>query len=247
MKAVIRNLLVGTLLTTCANLVYAENLSGATTEWPPFTGEKLLNQGVIVDIVKQAFKNSGHELKVDIVPWDRAMASTKSGQTDVMVGLWYSDKRAKDYIFSKPFLYNRIVFIKRSDDSFEFNGLEGLKGKNVGVVRNYSYNDAFKAATHFIKPETSNLQSNLKKLSAGRIDLTLEDEIVARYILNKELKQLSSKITFTTNALDEKSVHIAISRNNPNAAALITAFDKGIDVLKANSHYEKIINSHGLN
>ncbi|MEY8198812.1 MAG: transporter substrate-binding domain-containing protein [Colwellia sp.] len=247
MKGLIKNLLVGALLTSCANLVSAENISGATLEWPPFTGEKLQNQGVMVDIVKQAFKTSGHDLVVSIVPWDRAMADTKSRQTDVMIGLWYSDKRAKDYLFSKPFLYNRIVFIKRSDDSFEFNGLEGLKGKKVGVVRNYSYNDAFKATTNFKKPETSNLQSNLKKLAAGRIDLTLEDEIVARYILNEELKQLNNKITLTANALDEKSVHIAISRNNPNAAALIAAFDKGIDVLKANGNYEKIINSHGLN
>jgi len=247
MKGMIKKLLVGALLSSCANFVAAENITGATLEWPPFTGEKLQNQGVLVDLVKQAFKTSGHEINVSIVPWDRAMASTKSGQTDVMVGLWYNDTRNKDYIFSKPFLYNRIVFIKRTDDSFEYNGLDELKGKKVGVVRNYSYNDAFNSANHFKKPDTSNLQSNLKKLAAGRIDLTLEDEIVARYILNKELKQLNSKVTFTANALDEKSVHVAISRKNPKAESLIAAFDKGIAALKDNGHYEKIIKLHGLN
>jgi len=205
------------------------------------------NQGVSVDLVTQAFTASGHDLNVSIVPWDRALADTKSGHTDVMVGLWYTEERAKDYVFSKPYLTNRVVFIKRNNDVFEFSGLEGLAGKKVGVARSYSYNEAFDAASNFKKPVTSNLQSNLKKLTANRIDLTLDDEIVARHIINNELPQLKNKVTFTANALDEKPLHVAISRQNPNAEALIAAFDKGLKALKTKGHYEQIISSHGLN
>jgi len=35
MKGMIKKLLVGALLSSCANFVAAENITGATLEWPP--------------------------------------------------------------------------------------------------------------------------------------------------------------------------------------------------------------------
>ena len=69
---------------------------------------------------------------------DRARA-----RTDVLMGLWYSDERDRIYHFSKPFLANRIVFVKAASDDYEFTDLDSLRGKQVGTIRKYVYQQEF--------------------------------------------------------------------------------------------------------
>lgn len=229
-----------------ASAAQAQNLSGTATEWAPFTGSKLNSGGIVTDIVTQVFEQAGHDLSMKYLPWERALAESKAGKINVLVGAWYSEERAQNFYMSEPFLHNRIVFIKPKGNSFEFNGLDSLSGKKVGVIRGWAYSEEFNQASNFKKPDTGSLVNNLKKLSANRIDLTLSDEIVARYTLGNELPQMKDSFAFTSNALGEKGLHIAISRSNPQGQALIDAFNQSLAALKADGSYGNILKNHGL-
>ena len=104
------------------------NLSGASLEWPPFSGSDLKEGGIACDIASQVFARAGHELAIKFLPWDRVLNETKAGNINVVVGLWYSEARNQDYVISDPILQNRIVFLKRKGDSFEYSGLDSLTG-----------------------------------------------------------------------------------------------------------------------
>ena len=88
--------------------------------------------------------------------------------------------------FSEPYLSNKIKFITLKGKHIPYQNLQDLEDKVIGVVRDYSYDEAFMAADFLNRYESNSLESNLLKLVDGRIDLTLEDEIVALHSINND-------------------------------------------------------------
>ena len=143
-------------------------ITGAGDPWPPFLSPDLPGQGVALEIVTEAFKREGYELTMNFVPWARAIDGVKkatgSGDGyDVLVGTWWTEERTKFLHYSESYLENRIKFIKRSGDDFEYNGLASLDNKKVGIIRGYGYGDEFLNAKNFTRPETSDLIKKLKE------------------------------------------------------------------------------------
>jgi len=241
-----KSTLFSAILAITSLSVQAANLSGRTLEWAPFTGASLQNGGIATEIVTKVFKKAGYDLSVSFVPWARAVEQTESGVSDVLVAAWYSKKLAEKYVLSAPFIHNRVVFIQPKDSNFKFQGLESLKGKSIGVIRDYSYGEDFKMSKSFKRIPATNLVSNLKKLAANRIELTLEDELVARFTINEKLPELKEKFAFSNKALDEKPLHIAIRRGHPKGQELIEAFNQALAAMKTDGSYDAILKSHGL-
>ena len=229
-----------------SSLCHAEKITGAGDPWPPFLSPDLPGQGVALEIVTEAFKREGYELKMNFVPWARAIDGVKKASYDVLVGTWWTDERTKFLSYSDPYLENRIKFIKRTGDDFEYSDMASLDGKKVGIIRGYGYGDNFLKATNFSRPETSDLIKNLKKLTAKRIDLTLEDEIVARALIADKSPKLLEKIEFTTNSLSVNKLHVTSGLKNTKHKAIIEAFNKGLKAIKADGTFDKILEKHKL-
>lgn len=221
-------------------------ITAVSLNWEPFYGEALPDQGIVSDIVRGAFNASGVQVAIRFVPWDRALMNTETLKDDVLMGLWYSAERADKYRFSEPFLTNRIVFIKRHDDPFEYTDLESLQGLRIGVVRNYAYSDAFNQSSALQKYEVSNLESNLQKLAANRIDITLEDEIVFKDCVNNKLPALKGHFAVMHTALVEKPLYIAVSKDHPQAAQLIKWFNQGLAKIRGSDAYQRLLQKHGF-
>ncbi|WP_108648978.1 substrate-binding periplasmic protein [Dongshaea marina] len=238
-----------TLLCCFLMMVSAQLSAKAVTltadEWPPFSGKKLQNMGLANEIVVTALKKGGMESKVKILPWTRAMESVKQGKMDAISTVWYTDERAKTFIYSDPYLSNRVVFVKKAGNPFEYDGVDSLSGKNVGIIRDYGYGDAFYAASNFKRTPSNSLESNLKKVAAGRVDLTLDDEIVVKYTISTELPDLKSKLGFTKNSYSEQPLHIVVTKSNPNGQAIIDAFNKGLKMMKEDGSFDAIMKTHG--
>lgn len=223
-----------------------KTLSVVTLNWEPFFAETLADGGLVSDIVRASFAHSGFDINIKFIPWDRALDSSARAKADVLMGLWFSEERTRTYHFSKPFLANRIVFVKKADDNFEFDGIESLHGKTVGTIRKYVYLQAFLDDQQIKKVPVSTLSANLKKVAKGRIDLTLDDEIVIKDLINRELPGLKGKLTFTGNALEEKPLYIASSLQHPRSKEIIDAFNKGLAEIQANGTYENLLKKHGF-
>ncbi|WP_100751676.1 transporter substrate-binding domain-containing protein [Vibrio salilacus] len=226
-------------------LAQAATITAAQDPWAPFVQKDKANPGVSVEILTEALKSQGHQLDFKIMPWARALNEVKEGRVDVLVATWYTTERTSFLSYSDPYLENSLKFIKRAGDSFEYNGMDSLNGKTVGIVRDYGYGDMFLGASNFNKPEANDLVGNAKKLLAKRIDLTLEDELVAKSTLSGAGMNLSD-FEFTDNALSVNSLHITSGLANPNHQMYIDAFNKGLAEIKTNGTFDKILVKYGI-
>ncbi|AVX01490.1 transporter substrate-binding domain-containing protein [Vibrio vulnificus] len=234
---------VTTLLLSC--LSHAATITAAQDPWAPFVQQNNANPGISVEIVIEAFKTQGHDVDFKIMPWTRALNEVKDGRVDVLVATWFTQERTSYLNYSQPYLENSLKFIKRSGDGFEYNGMDSLSGKNVGIIRNYGYGDEFLKATNFNKPEANDLVANAKKLLAKRIDLTLEDELVAKATLSGAGMNLSD-FDFTNNALSVNPLHVTSGLANAKNGEIIEAFNKGLAEIKANGTFDKILMKYGI-
>lgn len=223
----------------------AATITAAQDPWAPFVQQDQMNQGISVEIVTEAFKTQGYDVDFKIMPWTRALNDVREGRVDVLVATWFTQERTAYLNYSTPYLENSLKFIKRKGDGFEYQGLDSLSGKNVGIVRNYGYGDDFLNATNFNKPEANDLISNAKKLLANRIDLTLEDELVAKSMLSGAGMNLDD-FEFSQNAISNNPLHVTAGLANARNAEIIDAFNRGLKEIKANGTFDNILRKYGI-
>ncbi|MFC5695029.1 substrate-binding periplasmic protein [Pseudomonas sp. GCM10022186] len=233
------------LLLACAG-VNAETLRMAANTWPPFTDARLTGDGLASELVRTALKRSGHVVEYAEVPWARALRGLKMGDYDLLVSAWYSDERARYGQFSKPYLTNRIRFLKRKGSAVDFQSLADLKRYSIAVGRGYRYQPEFDADTSLNKVPVADFPMAARMLAAGRVQLALEDELVARLYLNRELKGIGDQLEFLPKPLSENGLHILVRRSHPQHQQLVDDFDRAIQAMRKDGTYQAIFARHGL-
>jgi polar amino acid transport system substrate-binding protein len=231
---------------TAAACFAQTTINAASVLWPPFIDPDHPRQGLSLEIVRAAFETQGYSVVMTFMPWARAEELVRQGTYAITPGAWPTEDRKKDFLFSEPYIENSIKFIKRKGDVFEYRGLESLNGLVVGVVRGYGYDDAFLTASSFRREEANDFITNIRKLLARRIDITLEDEIVARYLLSRSETGLSEGIEFVEEPLAGKTLHVLSGLRNPRHREIIDAFNKGLAAIKADGTYSAILAAYGL-
>ena len=84
------------------------------------------------------------------------------------------------------------------------------------------------------------------ELVINRIDLTLEDQIVAQNLLAKTDPGLLDKIEFTKGSLSSNNLYVTVGLKNPRAKEFIAAFNKGLAEIKSNVTLKKLLESYGV-
>ncbi|WP_044872752.1 transporter substrate-binding domain-containing protein [Pseudomonas sp. LFM046] len=236
-------LVLGLLFSASA---WTQTIIAAADVYPPFADPAHPSQGICLQIVRAAYASQGYTVDMRFVPWARAVNGVKSGEYDILPNAWWTQERAAFLLYSEPYMRSEIKFIKRKGDPFEYHGLGSLTGKTVGIVKGYGYSDEFLNSTNFTRPEVTHTLQNIKKLALGRIDLTLEDEVVARWVINHNAPTLMQQLEFTQNGLSSQQMHVTSSLNSPRHKLIIDVFNKGLATIKANGTYDHILRENGL-
>lgn len=213
-------------------------------KWPPYSDAELPGQGLAVEIVTTALKRAGYTPYLRIDSLDRILQGGALGVYDVFATPWYSDSRNQYLDYSKPYLESRICFVKRKGTNFSFNSLADLKGVMVGTLQDYAYGEAFADSPDIVRIPERNLVQNLLKLTQGRIDLTLDDERVLHYEINRYMPNSRDDIVFLDKPLAVRGIHIGVSRENPEHARIVADFDKAIAAMKKDGSFDAIVARH---
>ena len=221
-------------------------IQAAGDPWPPFLDPVNPRLGLTVELARAAYATQGYSLEVAVVPWARAERGVQEGRYDLLLNVWMTEPRKDHLTFTQPFATNEIKFIKRKGDPFEFDGLESLRGKRVGVIRGYGYDEAFLHSRLFEREEVSELMENVRKLLAGRIDLTLEDVLVAQSVISGTEPALLGKLQFVEKGLSVNPLHLASGRANPRAQEFVEAFNRGLALIKADGTYQRVLKRYGI-
>ncbi len=219
----------------------------ATDSFAPYYGPKLLNNGYLTQLVKEAFKRKGYELNVKFVPWKRALEHSKSGNYDGLLGAYYKKDRTTFFEYSQEIDQTQIVFFTKKSRNIQYVKITDLSKYVIGVVRAYHYTKEFDKAKKYLHIfEANHLKHNIKLLIHDRVDLILGSKKVILALLNKHYPQYVSQIKFITPILQSNKLYVTISKKRKNYKKIITDFNEGLEEIIIDGTYDKILKFHNF-
>lgn len=223
----------------------AANLMMVVNTWPPYVEQSMPEHGLAVQIVTEALQRKGHRVSVQYETWPRALEGLDLGIFDMVGTIWFTPERAQSMVFSKPYLTNKIKFLKRKSDDIPFATLEDLTGYFIGIVRDYAYEEEFVNSRRHIKIPQNHIVQNLQLLVQGDIDMTLGDERAINYAIEKYMPNKKKDLDYLAKPLSVRGLRIAISKQNPNAEQVVADFDQAIEEMKADGSYQSYVHQFG--
>jgi polar amino acid transport system substrate-binding protein len=171
------------------------------------------------------------------------------GDADVLLGAYRTD--VPDFVFhERPAVFSRMLFWTHTDNDWEFDGIESLKGVKIGIIKGYSYGDsldAYLAANPKQVQEgygSDALGSLVKRLERRRVDVIIEDDWVISYYLksNPEMQTLRM-----AGGVEGVPVFIPLSPANPERSGrLAQLIDAGIEALQESGEMSRIYEKYGV-
>lgn len=215
--------------------------------WPPFADPNDPNLGIAPCILSKTLTNPESKVKMLFQPWARAEIAVDEGRADVLINCAKTDRREETYYFSNPYIKIKLVLIKRSDDPFVYTGPNSLSGKRIGTVYGYAYPDYFINDEKIYKDPVKTISDNFKKLHANRIDLIIDDELVATKQLLSMSTPYSNNFEIIPTGIAPINLHIATSRKNTSGPQIIELFNTNLKKIMDNGVYQDIMSAYQAN
>ncbi|MGF1696155.1 transporter substrate-binding domain-containing protein [Vibrio kyushuensis] len=210
--------------------------------WPPYVFDNR-NSGLAVDIVQAAYSAQNYHVELEVKPWLRALKEVNKKQKDVLIALWWSDSRTGLLAYSVPYLMVHLKFIVLKENAFNYSDFSSLTGMKIGVIEDHGYGSKFNQSTYFDRLVEPDLETNIRKLKAKRIDAILADERAFNYTIRK-LGLKNNDFHFVHRSLMIKPIHLAISENHPNKDKLLVQFMIGLHTIKENGMYDRLLEKY---
>jgi polar amino acid transport system substrate-binding protein len=240
--------LVAALTLMLGGLVSAradETLRMAISDWPPYVETTAPSQGLAIEIVRTALDRMGYDMALVDEPWSRTLEGASIGVYDALAAAWYNAQRAGNFLFSEPYLINEIKFIKRRGDPFQFRGMDDLRGRVIGIVKDYAYDDRFDQARGLTRFVNNHVLENLLLMMQGQVDVTLDDERVLRHEINQYMANNRDAFEILPEPFSRRGLCFAMNRQHPKAREIIKAFDAEIREMQADGTFRQILAKYG--
>ncbi len=196
--------------------------------------------GLYPALFAETFKRMNVPVKMEAVPWKRAISCIDSGECGVG-GIYQNSERIAKYDYSKSFFEEKLVVYVLASKPFAFNGLSDLNGKTVGVLRGWSYGDDFDKAVAEKKITRDDVTSddvNLQKLLAGHVDAIVCVAESGSAALKKA--NLGSQIKAMPTPLAINKVYLAFNKN-AHKTEILAAFDKAMEKMRADGSFQSLV------
>lgn len=237
-------LMLATLVPLLAVLsipAHAETVRMLANTSPPYADKNLPEQGLALELVSHVMQRAGYEADISIETWSRAMEGVRIGVYDALATAWYSDERARDFIFSEPYLESQLILVKRRDDPRVYDDLSDLAGRRLGVRVDYAYGVDFSQVPGLVLVEENHLIQNLLKLLNGSVDLVIGDQRTMAQQLEEYLKSQRHNIVVTPMPLPTRNRHVAASRELESSEKLVADFNRALAETKKDGSHAAII------
>jgi len=217
--------------------------------WMPFNGDGVTEMGYVLELAKAIFEPFGYTIVFQTVPWNRAISQARTGQCDGIVGAFVGD--AEDFVFpaEEQGLAENMFYVRKGDP-WRYTGIDSLRGKKFAVISDYSYGDDIDA---YIATNPAGLtqargeeplEQLLAMLTAGRVDIVIEDRTVMAYAIKKA--GLSGGVIIAGTLGEQEKLFIAFSPAKPNSAKYAKILSDGMAALRASGKLKLILDKYGL-
>lgn len=200
-------------------------------------------KGLLAEIVRGSFKDAGYNVEIVILPPGRMKRQAQEGEIDGIIGIIPDKKVYKELIFSEKLVVIDLSPIVLNETEVPYNSIKDLEGYKVGVVRGVGFEELFPALTF---ENVTSTEMNVTKMLNNRIPVILEDPLIVNFILqkkysnHKDLYKVLHPPVFTTPLV------IGFSNNKSGFNNTLSIFNKGLQGLKEDGTYERIIKKYNL-
>jgi polar amino acid transport system substrate-binding protein len=219
----------------------------AANTWPTAYLDDGRPTGMLVDLINEAYRRAGHSVEVKLMPWARCLKEAETGEVDGVFSSFKLPERERFLAFSKEALTTQvIVFFARPEWSLGFNGdLAALRDVKIGIIAGTSYGEQFDAAVRdgVLRnvEQTNSIESNLKKLVFGRVDLVPSYRYVALDTARR--LQLLTQIREISPPLDSVPTYLAFTKVR-DLRKQSEDFDAAMASMKQDGTYDRIIGQY---
>ena len=232
--------------------LFAEKIVFSADQWPPFNMEPGSEKpGYMVEIAKNIFESNGYEVEYKVMPWTRAILECRKGNINGIFAPYKED--APDFVFPKePAGEYGFQFFTRAEDDWEYKGVESLYSVVLGSIKDYAYSPEI---DKYIQEEngttkvdvmygTAPLETNIKKLLGGRLDVVIATGPVFRY----KVKTMghADKVRSAGTAVEAKDCYIAFSPALSVSDELSKLYTTEIQKMRESGELKKILEKYGL-
>lgn len=244
------------LLTLFSGACQADTIRIRADEWYPMNGDPNSElPGYMIDLAKAILEPEGHKVEYKVMPWKRALAETRAGNSNCVVGAIKNE--APDFLYPKIHWgvdQAAIYTLKNEDEKkhWRYDGkLSSLKTRKTGVILGYFYGDEldvyFKqnsgTAFEFVSADRP-LRQNIRKLLSGRINGVIETIPV----MDAQLKQLglTKKVVFAGSVGKRSLLYIACGAGNKDNQKYIDLINEAMPNLRKSGDLQQILMLYGL-
>ena len=206
--------------------------------WSPWTFHNEAGDltGYDIEVARAIAERLGVEAEFAEGEWDGLLAGLDSGRYDTMAnGVSVTDEREEKYDFTEPYAYNRIVVITTGDS--DIASMDDLAGKTTANTLGSSY--AVLAESHgATNTGVDDFNQTIQLLESGRIDATLNDEVVFYDYMNQH-PEADLKIA----AENDEPTHVAFPlRKEAATESLLAAMNDAIAALREDGTLSELSN-----
>ncbi len=225
--------------------VSAEELTVAAAELAPHAGQQVPNKGWVPRLLSYALAERGYKTNVVFMPFRRALSSAQQGKVHAMAPLYKSPAREQLMIFSEPLAYSQTAIFYHHQKPIAFEQVANLARLKIAVMRGARVSDEFDRASEIIKVEVSSYEQLVRMLVARRVDGLVGEEFVVR---NAMLTAgISEQVLVQADQpLATQGLYAAVSKQLPNAIALVEAINEGVNAARDSGALREILAEYAM-
>jgi len=216
----------------------------ALGDFPPFQWEeKGKVTGIDADMVSEACRRLGIGLKIQVMPWKRALKSVNEGNVDGLVAALYKEDRTEYLYYTKEAVHvQKNIIMVRKGDNTRIKGFDDLRNKKTGVVKDFSYGPDFDSIRGLDKVVCKDQQELVRMLVAGRVDAAMGSEKPLMFNARKLGLQNELEVAFVVAQYPAYTVFSKVSGGKGELFA--RKFDAVLREMKKEGLEQKIIDKY---
>jgi len=196
-------------------------------------------EGLYPALVRAAFQQMQLSVRLEAVPWSRALRQIDEAECGV-AGIYKNRERLLKYEFSAPVFVERVLLYVRRDRRLAFATPQDLAGLRIGVIRGWSYGDAFdglRRAGVLQAEEVASDAQNFSKLESGRLDAALAVEQAGTALLSGGAHP---SVHALPQPLAVNATHLAFHKS-AQMGPLLKRFDDAMEQLRRDGSHDRLV------
>ncbi|MGE5517583.1 MAG: substrate-binding periplasmic protein [Bacteroidota bacterium] len=157
-----------------------------TTEWPPYTvGSGAAVRGLHTELVIEAFRRLGLEVRIDVVAWERCWKELSKDTYQAVYSASFNDSRARLALYPRTPLQrlSYVAVVRRGAGAGSDGHDLGTLPQPLAAPRGYSITENLRRRGHQVDDGAMKDSQNIEKLLSGRIGTAVVEKQVATALI----------------------------------------------------------------